>query len=85
MVVVHREHGFRFAILTDDHDPPHVHVYGDGELKVNIFGPDGLPEEVYNLGVKANDRRRAMVVIRARQAEFMARWIEIHGDERNAE
>jgi histidinol phosphatase-like PHP family hydrolase len=79
MVTIHREYGFNFAILTDDHEPAHVHVYGDGELKINIVGPDGLPEEVYNIGFKANDRRRAMVVVRERQAQFLAKWDEIHG------
>ena len=34
MVTIHREHGLRFAILTNDHEPAHVHVYGDG-LKAN--------------------------------------------------
>ncbi len=79
MVTVHREFGFSFAILTDDHEPAHVHVYGDGQMKVNITGPDGLPEQVYNIGFKTNDRRRVMDVVRTRQAEFLAKWNEIHG------
>lgn len=79
MVTVHREFGFRFAILTDDHEPAHVHVYGDGEMKINIISENGLPEEVYNHGFKANDRRRAMNVVLERQAEFLACWNEIHG------
>jgi hypothetical protein len=79
MVVVHREFGFRFAILIDDHEPAHVHVYGDGEMKVIIKGESGLPEQVYNVGFKANDRRRVMDVVLERQAELLARWDEIHG------
>lgn len=76
---VHRQFGFRFAILTDDHEPAHVHVFGDGEMRINIRGNDGLPEQVYNSGFKANDRRRAMDVVQDRQADFLVRWDEIHG------
>jgi hypothetical protein len=79
MVTIHREFGLSFAIFTDDHEPAHVHIFGDGELKVNIVGADGLPEQVYNIGFKANDRRRAMDVVRERQVAFLARWAEIHG------
>lgn len=79
MVVVHREYGFRFVILMGDHEPPHVHIYGDGEMKVTIIGADGRPEIVSKTGFKANDRRRVMDVMLERQAEFSARWREING------
>jgi len=79
MVTIHRQHGLRFAILTDDHEPAHVHVYGDGTMKVIIRDADGLPELVYNVGFRANDRRRAMEVVLERQSEFLIRWTEIHG------
>ena len=79
MVVVYRQFGFRFAILTDDHEPAHVHVYGDGELKIIIRGPDGLPVMDYKVGFKTNDQRRAMDVVLERQEEFLADWDRIHG------
>ena len=47
MVVIHRAHGLRFVIYTMDHEPAHVHVFGDGEMKVNIAGADRLPEIVW--------------------------------------
>lgn len=80
MVVIHRAHGLRFVIFKMDHQPAHVHVFGDGEMKVNIVGPSGLPEAVFAIGMKTGDRRRAMDIIRERQAEFLARWVELHGD-----
>jgi hypothetical protein len=50
-----------------------VHVYGDGEMKVIIKGESGLPEQVYNVGFKANDRRRVMdVVLNARPNCWLA-------------
>lgn len=79
MVTIHRESGLRFAILTDDHEPAHIHVYGDGEAKILIVGADGLPELVYAIGLKAGERRRAMDVVLERQAAFLVKWHEIHG------
>lgn len=79
MVTVHRQFGLRFAIYADDHEPAHVHVIGDGEMKVVIRGANGLPEMAYKTGFKAKDRRRAMEVVRERQDEFLVRWDEIQG------
>jgi hypothetical protein len=56
-------------------------VLGDGELKVAL-SPDGaLPQLIYAVGMKTADRRRAMDVVLERQAEFMAHWQAIYGDE----
>ena len=81
MVVIHRAHGLRFVIYTMDHEPAHVHVIGNGELKVSIATGDGAPEIVWSKGMNAGDRRRAMELMRARKDEFQARWREIHGDD----
>lgn len=74
MPTIHRQHGPRFAIFSDDHEPAHVHVFGDGEMKVLIGSADELPRQVYAIGIKVRDRRRAMAVILERQAVFLARW-----------
>ncbi|PWG01323.1 DUF4160 domain-containing protein [Sphingosinicella humi] len=55
MVTVHREAGLRFIIFVDDHEPAHVHVIGDGTAKINLTGPSGEPELVYNDGFKAGE------------------------------
>ena len=70
----------RFTIYTTDHEPAHVHAFGDGELKMNLIGADGLPELVWAIGMKPADRRRAMDVVRDNQAAFLARWRAIHGE-----
>jgi len=44
MVTVYRAHGLRVVIFVDDHEPAHVHVFGDGEAKVNFMGAAGVPE-----------------------------------------
>jgi len=80
MPTIHREHGLRFAIYTDDHEPAHVHAIGEGEAKIAIRGADGLPELVHVVKMKRSDRRRAMDVVLERQDEFLARWAKIHGE-----
>ncbi|MBA4161467.1 MAG: hypothetical protein C0515_05200 [Novosphingobium sp.] len=80
MVTVHREHGLRFVIYLDDHEPAHVHVFGDGELKVTIVGRDGLPEVVYAVGMKAGDRRKALDVMKDAQDWFLAEWNRLQGE-----
>lgn len=36
MVTLLRQYGMRFAIYTADHEPPHVHVVGEGEARIDI-------------------------------------------------
>lgn len=79
MPTIHREHGLRFVIHTDDHEPAHVHVFGDGEMKIVIAANDGLPLAVWSVGLKRAEERSAMDVVSERQAEFLARWREIQG------
>lgn len=79
MVTVHREAGLRFIIFVDDHPPAHVHVIGDGTMKIEIAGPDGLPLAIATSGMKRGDRRKAMDVVRDHQEYLLACWREIHG------
>lgn len=79
MVTVHRAHGMRFIIFTDDHAPAHVHVFGDGHTKINLLGADGRPEVVTIEAMKRGDVRRALQVVEAEQDRLLARWKEIHG------
>ena len=79
MVTVHRAHGLRFVIYLDDHEPAHVHGLGDGELKVEILGAGGLPQIVHAFAMKAGDRRKAMDVLKDKQAWFLAEWNRLQG------
>ena len=79
MVTAHRAHGLRVVIFVDDHEPAHVHVFGDGQAKINLVGPDGIPELVWVDGMKDNDVRRAMRIVREQQEPLLAQWREIHG------
>ena len=79
MVTIHRAHGLRVIIFTDDHEPAHVHVFGDGQAKINLIGHDGAPTLVWAEGMKANELRRAVQLVRDQQEQFLAKWREIHG------
>jgi hypothetical protein len=79
MVVVHREAGSRFVIFSNDHQPPHVHVFGDGEAKIDLGSARGEPKLITFVGLSDSDLRRAMRIVGERRLEFLARWRVIHG------
>jgi hypothetical protein len=57
----------------------YVHVFGDGEAKINLIGGDGLPELVWAEGMSRSEVRRAIHAVTGQQAVLLARWREIHG------
>jgi hypothetical protein len=79
MVVVHREAGLRFVIFKDDHEPAHVHVLGDGDAKIRLFGDDGLPKVEEAKRMKRPVLKRAKNIVKEQQFMLMNRWKEIHG------
>lgn len=79
MVTVYRAYGLRFVIFVDDHEPAHVHVFGDGEAKINLTGPEGRPELLSAAGMTRADIRKAMQTIEEQQMMLLERWSEIHG------
>jgi hypothetical protein len=56
MIVVLRAHGPRFFIFVDDHEPPHVHLRGDGQAKIVIVGRDGRPEIAWSAGMNHSEK-----------------------------
>jgi Domain of unknown function (DUF4160) len=40
MVTLYRAYGLRVVIFVDDHEPAHVHVFGDGQAKINLIGDE---------------------------------------------
>ena len=79
MVTIIRAHGLRVVIFVDDHHPAHVHVFGDGEAKINLLGPDDHPELVWADGMTRSEVRRAMQIVVEQQTLLLKRWREIHG------
>lgn len=79
MVTVLRALGLRVVIYLNDHEPAHVHVFGDGEAKINLLTDHGAPELVWAYGMSNREVRRAMDVVAGRKDELLARWREFHG------
>ena len=79
MVVVHREAGLRFVIFKDEHEPAHVHVLGDGDAKIRLFGNDGLPKVEEAKRMKRPVLKRAKNIVKEQQFMLMNRRKEIHG------
>ena len=79
MVTVLRAEGLRVVIFVDDHHPAHVHVFGDGQAKIDLLSPDGTPRLVWTDGMTRGEVRRAMRVVTEQQALLLAKWEEIHG------
>ena len=75
MITVLRAAGLRFIIYTDDHEPAHVHVYGDGEARINIERMDVIS----NRGMNKRDLARALGIVMDNRALFLEKWSEIHG------
>ncbi len=79
MVTVLRAHGFRVVIYANDHRPAHVHVFGDGEAKIDLLGPDGAPALVWADGMTRGEVRRAVRLVAEQRAFLLSRWEDIHG------
>ncbi|MCJ9750143.1 DUF4160 domain-containing protein [Neorhizobium sp. BETTINA12A] len=75
MVTVLRQHGLRFVIYTADHEPPHVHVYGDGEARIDIETLKVLTQG----GMSDRDVRRAAEIVAANRQLFLETWRKYHG------
>ena len=78
MVTVFRAHGLRVVIFLDDHEPAHVHVFGDGEAKIKLLGAHA-PELVWTVGMSRADLRRAMRIVKEQQPFLLERWSAFHG------
>jgi Domain of unknown function (DUF4160) len=78
MVTVLRARGLRVVIFINDHRPAHVHVFSDGEAKINLSGPDNTPELVWADNMSRGEVRRAMRLVIEHQVPLLARWRELH-------
>jgi hypothetical protein len=79
MVTVLRADGLRIVIYANDHQPAHVHVFGDGEAKINLAGGGGMPSLIWAEGMTRAEVRRVMRLVTEQQAFLLQRWEDIHG------
>jgi hypothetical protein len=79
MITVLRASGLSVVIYKHDHEPPHVHVLGDGEVKILLRGADDLPEVIDVDHMKFGDVHKAMRAVTENQELLIAEWRRIHG------
>ncbi len=79
MVTVFRAYGLHIVIFTDDHLPAHVHVFGDGQAKIDLLRPGGVPVLLWSENMTKTEVRRAMRTVTEQQTLLLQRWESIHG------
>ena len=79
MVTVLRADGLRVIIYLNDHLPAHVHVFGDGEVKIDLVGRGGAPELVWADRPNRAEVRRALRLVAEHRAALLQRWGDVHG------
>ena len=67
------------VIFTDDHVPAHVHVFGSGEAKIDLHGPNDAPVLVSVVGMTRTEVRKAMQIVTENRESLIVRWRSIHG------
>jgi Domain of unknown function (DUF4160) len=77
MPAILRERGLSFCIYTEDHPPAHVHVRGDGEVKIDIGATHA--SVVWNKGLSARYIKIALAVVNRERAILLDAWARIHG------
>lgn len=78
MITILRAYGLRVVIYQFDHPPPHVHVQGDGEVKIELIA-GGPPRIVEVRGMKGGDVRKAFQAVVDNQDMLLRMWSELHG------
>ena len=79
--------GLRFFILSNDHEPAHVHVRkgkgkGAFEVRVDISGDEAIlmkGEEYSRAASDAKLRKKAIRLVNENLTELKEVWEEIHG------
>jgi hypothetical protein len=77
MVTVHRAHGFRFVMFSNDHHPPHVHVFGHGGEAKIVLEADGVTLVSF-AGISRGDIRRLLHEAKREREQLIAMWRKIH-------
>ena len=78
MVTVHRAHGFRFVIFSNDHSPPHVHVFGQGGEARIMLEEAGRIRLDWVAGIGRGDLRKVMQEVQRERARLIEMWKQIH-------
>lgn len=80
MPTVYRQDGFEFRIYTNDHDPPHVHVFkAGGQVKIAIGDEKTAPSVLLRKGMSNKDAVKAVLSVDQNQEHFLESWRKYYG------
>jgi len=79
MITVLQTYGLRVVIFRFDHEPPHVHVIGDGVARIFLGDATHPPVIDYAKGMNNAEQRRALKAVKEAQMELLKQWSRIHG------
>jgi hypothetical protein len=72
MPTVYRQDGFEFRIYTNDHDPPHVHVFkAGGQVKISMGDEETNPTVLLRKGMSDKDVVKATQLVDQNQDHFL--------------
>lgn len=77
MPTIIRKDGFDVTIFTNDHEPPHVHVFkADAEIVVNL-DPVSIRD---NYRMSKREAVKAVDIVADNREMLLEAWNQIHGD-----
>ena len=78
MPEIFRALGLVFSILSDDHSPPHIHVFGGGWMaKISLSDP---PDLIFVVGRPTKPEiKKALRQVRSNLPLLAKEWEKIHG------
>ena len=81
-----KEPGWKFIIRSNDHPPPHAHVFFGGRTcRVEIGTPGAVPPKLYpwaspeKTSMSAKECAEAVQLVGNHQATVLAEWVKFHG------
>jgi hypothetical protein len=79
MTTILRFRNLRFALYSNDHPPPHVHVIGpEGEARIAIGNDRARPEIMDFHGLTSRQVIAALHIVAKHQNELLDAWRRIH-------
>jgi len=80
MPTVLRIDGLRFVLWSNDHAPPHIHVFSaEAEARIELGELNGYPRLIENRRMNKSDLAKALKGVFEHRSMLLQKWNEIHG------
>lgn len=79
MASIFSENGYKGRIWSNDHPPPHIHVFHDNKEVVIGLGCDTEKPYIYDARtMPARFAKKALELVEKHQVAALKKWEEIH-------